>query len=167
MRYEYSLLIRVILCFIPIAFFDAVLIPLTTYVSYALLWPAGAVMAGGLISVSGFAFTIVEACVASFAFYLMWILMLLTKDLSLSKRVGLFLSGAGLLFIVNIVRIIILVSVGIHFGVETFDSLHFLIYYIFSGVMVAVIWISLVSAFRIKSTPIVDDLKTLWKLVRN
>jgi len=156
----------VLLCFIPVTLFDKVLIPLTTYIVYWLLIPSGAVIINNVITVSNFSFVIVEACVASFAFYLIWLLMLLTKDLEFWKRIGLFLSGAGLIFVMNVVRIIILTSVAVHLGYDSFNFIHFIFWQIVSGIYVAIVWISLVSAFRIKSVPVIDDLKTILKLIK-
>jgi exosortase/archaeosortase family protein len=166
MKYIYSLLLRVVLCFLPLSLFSLILIPLTLYTSYFLLIPEGALLVGGVIKIGIYKFSIVEACVASFAFYLIWILMLLTKEISLKKRVYLILSAWGLLFVFNIIRIAFLASLAVHQGIDVFDSVHFLLWQFWSGIFVALIWISLTNVFMIKSIPIIDDIKQLMRYIR-
>ena len=164
MKYIYSFLIRVILCFVPISFFNAVLIP-ATVLAVAWLLP-GSSIAGNIILFQGFQSRIVEACVAGFAFYLIWVLMLLTKDVRLRDRVGIFVLGMVLMFSMNVIRILILIGIYINLGVDAFNSVHFLFWQVFSGVYVAIVWISLVSMFKLKGVPAWEDIKTLWGMIR-
>lgn len=166
MKYVYSFLLRVVLCFVPLGLFNALLVPLTLYVSYWLLIPAGASLVSDVIFVGGYSFEIVGACVASLGFYLIWVLMLLTKDVSLKKRIGLFLGGSVLLFIMNVIRIVVLVAIALNYGMDTFNSVHLIFWYIVSGVYVAFIWVVMVSALRVKSIPVVDDVKKLIRIIR-
>jgi len=164
MKYLYKLLIRVILCFIPISVFTAILIPLTKFFVKVSFLPHG-ISGTEIFTVMGFSFTIIGACVAGFAFYLFWILMLLTKDISIMQRVKLFLGTSALLFILNIVRIIFMAGIGIQKG-YLFEGIHLFFYNIVSGLLVAFIWMAVVSAMRIRSVPVVDDIKEIYRMIK-
>jgi len=96
MHYLKSLLIRLILCFIPISLFSFFLTPITVYGSYILLVSfLDIVMKENFLIVNGFPFEIVEACVATTAYYLLWLLCFLTKDIKLKIRLKFSLDDGG------------------------------------------------------------------------
>ena len=104
----------------------------------------------------------VEACIASLAYALLWVLVWLIKDISMDKRVFMLLSSWAVLFIVNVIRIATLVSIAMEHGMDAFIATDVWVWWVISGVLIAIIWIAMVLAYDVKSIPIWDDLKALW-----
>jgi exosortase/archaeosortase family protein len=127
------------------------------------LLPLDVILVGNLLFVKGMAFKFVEACVASLAYSLIFILVMLTSDLNLRKRVLIILTGWLLIFVMNVMRIIVLVSVAVNHSEELFKSLDIVIWLGISGVFVALVWIALVWLYDIKSIPVYNDIKFLMK----
>lgn len=163
MKYEHGLVLRVILCFIPLQVFYLIFTPLTVYGTYFLLKLYNPGLIGETIFIGNSQFDIVSACVAGFVYLLLLILVLLTKEIKLVTRIKMILLGFLLLYIFNILRIGLLVFLDLNYGVQAFESVHMLFWNLFSGAFVAVIWIVLVSIFKIKDIPIYSDLKYLYK----
>lgn len=163
MKYEYSLILRVILCFIPLKLYYLIFTPLTIYGSYILLALYKPVIIGDSIFIRNQSFDVVSACIAGFAYFLFFILVLLTKDIKLLKRVKMILFGFGLIYLFNILRISLLVFLSLNFGVDIFEKVHMLFWNLLSGVFVALIWILLVLIFKVKDIPVYSDLKYLYK----
>ncbi|MAH49410.1 hypothetical protein CMI37_26545 [Candidatus Pacearchaeota archaeon] len=107
---------------------------------------------------------IIPACVAGSAYYLLLILVLATPKINLSKRIKILAFTFLALFILNIARIIILASTT---SSTYFHATHLIFWYFISTIFVAGIWIASVRLFKIKSTPIYDDLKFLYKLIKS
>ena len=66
----------------------------------------------------------VTACVATAAYYLLTLLILFTKELSWKKMLKMFVVGALLILIMNIVRVIILIVVLFVEGSNWFELIH-------------------------------------------
>jgi len=105
--------------------------------------------------------SIIPACVAGAAFYLMFILIFSTKDIKVINRAKILISSFLLLFLFNILRIIFLIFL---FGSNYFDVLHWLFWNILSTVAVVGIWILMVRLFRINKIPIYSDILYLKSL---
>lgn len=163
MKYEYNLILRVILCFIPLQLFYIIFTPITVYSTYFLLKLYNPSLIGDTITIGSSQFDIVSACVAGFVYLLLLMLVLLTKNIKLLTRIKMILLGFLLLLVFNILRIDFLIFLTLNYGVEAFESVHMLFWNLFSGAFVAVIWIVLVSIFKIKDIPIYSDLKYLYK----
>jgi len=141
-----------------------ILTPITIYSVYYLLGLSYVTTLNGIIiAVHGFKFSIVDACVAVLAYYLLWILVLLTKDISLKVRIKLFLFGSLLIFLMNVFRIVLVVNVAVNYGFTWFNVIHLIFWKGISGVYVALVWIILVRYYNIRSIPLYDDLKKLYK----
>lgn len=162
MKYEHGLIIRVLLCFIPISLFYLILTPLTLYGSYFLLWFYNPAIYGTSIIIGENLFELVGACIAAAAYLLLLILILLTKEIEFYTRIKMFLFGSLLIYILNIIRIAFLVILSISFNTTLFDIIHTIFWKFLSGVYVAGVWIFLVYLFKIKSIPIYSDLKYLY-----
>lgn len=155
--------------FYPI--YSLVLSPLTLYgsayflkfIGYSVtvdLASLGFMIEDGMIS-------IIPACVAISAYFLLFLLVIFTKDLGLKKSLKIFFLGALIIFIANVFRIGFLTSVLIEFGKAWFDMLHLWGWYFVSGLFVALTWIFLVYLFKIKTVPVYSDLKYLYSLAKN
>ncbi len=166
MNYLKSLFIRIILCFVPISLFSFVLTPITIYGSYILLFSFfDVVVKGKILFVNGFPFEIVEACVATTAYFLLWLLCFLTKDIKLKIRLKLLLYGFLLILGMNLIRIALLVFIAMKYGFAWFTLVHLAFWNFVTGIYVALVWIFLVMKFKIYGVPVYDDLRTLYKMV--
>lgn len=168
MKYLTSLVIRLLLLFIPISLFSLVLTPITVYGSYFILLPFfDVVINNNTLIVNGFPFVIVEACVAAAAYFLLWVLCLLTKDIKLKNRIKLIFYGFLLILGMNLFRIALLITIALKYGFEWFTMVHLLFWYFVLGVYTALVWIFLVHKLKIYSIPIYDDLKFLYKKAKS
>ena len=163
MKYEHNLILRILFCFIPLQLYYIIFTPLTIYGSYLLLLFYNPNVIGDVIFIDKWAFEIVSACVAGFAYFLLLVLVLLTKDIKFLNRIKMILLGFSLIYLFNIIRIAILALVSINFGFDVFDKIHMAFWNLFSGAYVALVWIFLVLKFKIKSIPIYDDAKYLYE----
>lgn len=165
MKYFKSLFIRIVLCFVPVKFFLFIFTALTVYGSYLLLLPFFNILVkDSFLIVNGFPFEIIEACVASLAYYLLWVLCLLTKDINIKIRAKIILYGFLLIFGMNIFRIFLLVMIAFKYGFYWFSVVHLAFWNFVSGVYVALVWIFLVRHYKIHSIPIYDDIKTIYRM---
>ena len=108
----------------------------------------------------GYFASIVPACIAGAAYYLLLILNL-TTPMDKKKRayslIFLMLSFLGL----NILRIIIFASIFASKGFELFNFTHVTAWYFGSTVMVVLIWFLNALLFKINNVPIYTDIKML------
>ncbi len=161
-----DIFVRYILVFIfglgNLFIFYFLLTPITINAIYFILGLFGnVVLESGVFYFNGFDFNLIEACVAASAYYLLFVLIMIVKDLNWKKRVFMILSGFGMLFILNIVRILVLV--GMYWSVY-FDAVHWWLWHVFSILFVVGIWFLLIKLFNVKSTPFWDDFKFIKSL---
>ena len=78
-----------------------------------------------------------------------------------------FLVGILAIWIINLVRIILLIVILKELGSNYFDQVHLLFWHFISGVYVALVWIFLVKKFKVKKIPIVSDVKYLYKRINS
>ncbi len=154
--------LSIVLAFGNLWVFYKIFTPLSVYpVSWILgLFYGGAYVIGGMIiGFRGIEVSIIPACVAGSAYYLLTILNLLTpmkKDARFKSLC--FLFGAFLL--VNIARIV-LFSMLFSSGFAYFELAHKFTWYGISTVMVIVIWFVNVRIFNIKEIPAYSDMKKI------
>ncbi|MFH1210312.1 MAG: pacearchaeosortase [archaeon] len=172
MRYEKSLAIRVILTIVILALpliglniVDMIMQKPTIWLSYIPIKILGYPISveGNLITLGENTLRFISACTATSAYYLLAILILLTKDMGLKRGMKIFIAGALLILLMNIVRIDILLIVLAEKGVNMFTSLHLVFWEFVSSLYVAAVWIFLVKKFRIKNIPAITDIKELYK----
>ena len=106
---------------------------------------------------------IVKYCVTSSAYYLLTILTVITKGIPLIKRILMFLIGSFLIFLMNIIRIMILIVILLKQSLEVFELAHTTFFMILSVLYVIIIWILLSSIFKVKTIPVYSDMKDLIK----
>ena len=105
--------------------------------------------------------TIVSACVAGAAYYLLVILNL-TTPMSIAKRVGSLFFLLGAFFILNTAGIIYFISVIIQDDFNFFDAAHTSTWYFGSTIFVILLWFATVLIFRIKTIPVYTDFKKIF-----
>ncbi len=172
MRYTYSLLIRVVLSItlllIPINIFKVLFEMITLNLTYELLKLAntGAIIGSygvrnAIDILGGYTVRIVEYCVTASAYYLYTLFVILVHDVSITKRIILLILGYFAIFVMNIVRILILVATLVDKGPEYFSTAHDLFGVALSIFYVIVIWILFSLIMGIKHIPIITDVRIL------
>ncbi|MBI5391603.1 pacearchaeosortase [Candidatus Woesearchaeota archaeon] len=162
MHYYRNLLLRVLLSFVPVSFFYWLFAAPTLYGSALFLSPYLPEITNNTLVLGNYVFEFVEACIAPSAYYLLWLLVLLTKDILWKKRILITLIGFSLLLLMNVIRIALLVFIAVHYGEEWFDAVHLLVWKLFSGFYVVVVWILLIHVFEIESIPVYSDLQHIY-----
>jgi hypothetical protein len=151
---------------IGFSLFYIVFTPLTFYPSFLLLkifYSAQALPQSATIILLGHQIRLIEACIAGSAYFLLFMLNLLTP-MQLNMRIkSLFYLCFTFLFI-NIIRIFIFTSLYAS-DFEYFDVFHRAIWYFGSTFMVVFIWFSNVYLFKIKSIPAYTDFKYIYKQI--
>jgi exosortase/archaeosortase family protein len=167
-RYFLDILSRyfllILAAFPNLAFFYFIFTPLTIYASYffiGLLFPVF-LSGNSIILNENFIISIIPACVAGAAYYLLFILNLATPNLKISKRILLILIAFFSFWIVNVLRMFFLTT--IYFNSSPFfDFLHKFSWYFGSVILTSGIWFLEVYLFKIKEIPFYSDLKFLYK----
>lgn len=169
MNYTKNLIIRVLIAIllfvIPVNIFYVLFSKITLWGSLPFLYFAGYSLnfEGYTLFLDGQSLEFIPACVATSAYYLLALLVLLTKDIKLKNRIYLFLSGSFLILLMNVIRIDILLYVLIECGKNWFEKVHIFFWQFVSSIYVAAVWIFLSYKFKVKSIPVISDFKTLLK----
>jgi len=103
---------------------------------------------------------IAPACVAGSAFYLLLILILSISDVSPKIRAKAIVASFGILFALNIVRILILIPMT---NSIYFYDVHWIFWHLISTLFVVFIWFYIIKKYNIKSIPVYSDLKYLME----
>jgi len=162
----YRYLLAVLFSLSKLSLFYFIFTPLTVYSSYFLLslvYPA--MLEGNAILINDVVILLNEACIAGSAYFLLALLNLTTPGIKALKRVGIFLYGASILLVFNIIRIFLL-SIALVSGVVFYDVLHILIWYVFSVLVVVMIWLFSIKRFKIVGIPILSDIIYLKNLIK-
>lgn len=112
--------------------------------------------AGYYIIIRGIMFDIARACVAGSAYYLLFMLNLMTRDIRIKKRIAMFLFSSLLFLLLNIARVILLVFVRVN-NLWFFEQLHMFFWYFVSTAYVFAVWVIMVKIFRIEAIPFYSD----------
>ena len=105
---------------------------------------------------------LIPACIAGSAFYLLFILIFATPNIKPNKRAQIILFSFISLFILNILRILVLVSIATS---TYFEATHKIFWYGVSTIFVIGIWALSVKLFKIKDIPVYTDLRTIIKSI--
>lgn len=145
--------------------FYEVFTPLTIYpVSSLLNLITNTVLVGNTYMLNGFSITIIDACVAGSAYYLL-LLLNFSVPMNPKKRILSIAFSLGSFLALNILRIFIF-SVLLITSFQFFDITHKLFWYLISAIIVFLIWILTIKIFRIKEIPFYTDLKYLYSLTK-
>lgn len=135
--------------------------PLTVYPAYLILkfLYNATLLPENVILLKGHSISLIPACIAGAAYYLLLILNL-TTPMSIKKRTQSLILILSSFLIINILRIIIFASLFTS-GFKYFNLTHEITWYIGSTILVVLIWFSNVRIFKITSIPILTDLKKI------
>lgn len=122
---------------------------------------SNATLTNNIINLNGANIDLAAACIAISAYYLLLILNLSTP-MALRKRIYSLLLSFSLLFVINILRITIFSFLFIS-SQPFFSALHFMTWFIFSSILVFLVWYVNIIFFNIKEIPVYSDLKFLIK----
>jgi exosortase/archaeosortase family protein len=161
-----SLLIRyffILLVAVPNFYlFYKIFTPLTIYFSFAFLFPFLKVtLQNNFLMINNQTFEFVNACIAGSAYYLLFTLNLSTPNIKLKKRMKLILLMFASFFIINILRIFLLIFISFNFPLY-FDSIHKFFWYFVSVFVVFGIWFFSSKLFQVKAFPFIDDFKFIY-----
>src|SRR3989344_4726283 len=126
MKYQFKLILRVILAFVlnSTLWYWLLILP-TILFPYVLIrifgFEAGLSLSRFTIYSGNFALEFVEACVASVAYYLLALLILTTKDIEWKKMLKMFVFGGLLIFAMNVFRVTLIIILLLTLGGNWFD----------------------------------------------
>ena len=115
-----------------------------------------------LLVVNGISISLISACVAISAYFLLFILNLGTSMSSL-KRIYSLIFSFVLLLLFNILRIFVL-SILYVTGNPNLEIIHKTLWYSLNIIVVISIWFVSVYLFKIKKIPFYDDFRAIFKL---
>ncbi len=169
MKYEKSLILRILLALvlllIPFNIFSFFLTDLSLWSTLPLIKILGynfTLVKGSILLFQQYNLEFAPACVATPAYYLLALMIILTRDIRLKQGISMFLLGSLLIFLMNIIRIDFLLIILAEFNENLFNKFHLLFWHIVSSIYVAGVWIFLTYKFKIKNIPIYSDLKYLY-----
>jgi len=146
--------------------FYLIFTPLTIYPVFSILrviYPL-AFLDSSFIILNNHSISLIPACIAGAAYYLLLILNLATP-MNLKVRIkSLIFMFTSFLFL-NILRIVLFSALFIG-GFELFDIAHKTTWYLGSTALVVLIWFSAAYLFKIRTIPAYTDFKTLFSYTR-
>ena len=165
MKKGYDLILRIIIAFlIPYSLLRIIITPITLYISYFILKIfTETTLTLPFLIINQIPIEFIPACAAISAYYLLMLLVLLTKDIKLLTRIKMFFLGSLMILIINTIRIIALSLILVYYGNNLFESVHMFFWGLIGSLFVALIWIFLVKRYKIKTIPIYSDLKYLFE----
>ena len=114
----------------------------------------------------GYYASIIPACVAGAAYYLLLILNL-TTPMKIKKRIWSITFLFGSFLFLNLIRILVFALIITKGGENYFDVIHAATWYFGSTAMVVLIWFSNILIFRIKTIPIYTDIKQIAQDIKS
>src|SRR3989344_5588921 len=163
MNYYQKLILRMVaLVIFSYSLFSYIITPITKYVFYFILriFYNQSLLTGNQIIIENNFLTFNNACAAVSAYYLIFILVILTKDISLKNIIKMLSFGFGAIFVANLLRLTFLISI-LEINEKFFDFWHLLIWKVIATLFVALVWILLIKRYKVNNTPIYSDLKYL------
>jgi len=141
-----------------------ILTPLTIHVLNTILSVFSTSTAvGNIIHTATVAFEIIPACVAGSAFYLLLLLLMSTANIKPETRAKAIITAIAMLFALNILRLIFLISMT---NSPQFETLHWIFWHLISTIFVVAVWFTTIKIYKIKSIPIYSDLKYIASLMK-
>jgi len=165
-------LILIILGIPNLYLFYAIFTPLTvgpTFYFFQLIDPSSYILdplttTNPTIFFKGAFASIIPACVAGAAYYLLLILNL-TTPMSPKKRLWSIIFLFGVFLVINLARIV-LFGFLLTENFNSFNLAHTATWYFGSTIMVVLIWFVNIRIFRIKDIPIYTDIKNIVRDIR-
>lgn len=119
---------------------------------------------GNSIVLSFVNITLIPACIAGAAYYLLFILLFATPRIGLKQRVLALLFMFASLLVLNSARIITLALIN---KAAYFESIHLIFWYAVSTVFVVIVWLLTVKIFKIRKIPIYNDVRYLLSFTKS
>jgi exosortase/archaeosortase len=146
--------------------FYAIFTPLTVYPVYFLLSLFYKTqLSGTTIFIDGFSISLIKACIAGSAYYLLFVLNM-TTPLPIKKRLGSLIFSFSAFFVINLLRILFF-SLLLLSSFSLFNLTHLIFWYFLSSIIVFMIWFANIKLFEIKAIPVYSDLKFLYSKIRS
>lgn len=162
-RYGFLLAIGLVNIFLgDKGIFYTIFSPLTiqpVFFFFRLIYEGATTFGADTIFIRGFYATLIPACIAGSAYYLLLILNV-TTPMALKKRAYCLVYVCALFLVLNIARIL-LFGVLLSKGYQYFDITHLAVWYFGSTILVAGIWFSAIFLFKIREAPVLTDVRTL------
>jgi exosortase/archaeosortase family protein len=114
------------------------------------------------INFKGYFASIIPACIAGSAYYLLAILNL-TTPMSVKTRIKSLTFLLVSFLILNILRILVFAVLFVQKGYAYFDIAHTATWYFGSTILVVLLWFTNILIFKIKSIPIYSDFKKFYE----
>ena len=165
MAFRYLLLLVLMFC-LPLIY--AILTPITIYLFVFLLkfFYTSVIRVGDIITINyNSFFQIIPACIAGAA-YLLLLILNLTIEMSIKKRILSLTFSLLSLFIINLLRLLFF-SFLYTSKSSFFDFTHKLVLYFLSTILVIGILFLTTKLFSIKEIPVYTDVQSLIKNIRN
>ncbi|MCL6500522.1 MAG: pacearchaeosortase [Candidatus Pacearchaeota archaeon] len=159
-RYLLGVIVSIVSISVPIFYW--IFRPLTVWPTFFVLDIFYEPLLNGIesIAIGNFNIEIVDACIAGSAYLLLFILNVLTREISFKKRIFVFVFDIIILLWLNILRLVLMVILLVS-GSSAFDFTHKFFWYVLSTVLVAAVWLFGVWIFKIKAIPFYSDVKFL------
>lgn len=106
---------------------------------------------------------VAPSCIAVLAFFLLFFLVFSTADMKPKERFLALIISFAALFILNIARMVFLISIA---HSPNYETIHWVLQNLLSTVAVAAIWIGTVSLLKIKEVPVFSDIKYIHGLIK-
>ena len=164
MKKDIEIITRYILALLPFVFFNQIFLFLkwitfsTLSLIFGLFTNVATNFEQGLIVINGQTISLIEPCIAVSAFILLFLLNIVTLDIKIKNRVLAFLLSFGILFLFNIIRIIFLYSI---LNFNFFNTIHLVVWYGLSTIVVVLDWFLMCRIFKIKTIPVISDIMYL------
>ena len=140
--------------------------PLTVYPVYFLLSLFfNTAISSNIITLENISIELIPACIAGAAYYLLFILNLLTH-MKIKTRIYSLLFITLSFLALNILRIFIFSILALN-GSKYFEVTHLFFWYIGSTIILVLVWFVNIIIFKIKEIPFYTDMKSLIKDVKN
>ena len=117
---------------------------------------------GNIVIHNGTVIEIISACVAGAAFYLLFILILSTAEITPKKRAMALITATLMLFVLNVLRIVFLALIS---STLYFELIHWIFWHLISTIFVVLVWIITIKIYKIKSIPVYSDIKYIKFLI--
>jgi len=140
--------------------FYLIFTPLTVYPIKWILGIFGNISTIGKTFIfNGFEFTIIDACVAGAAYYLLFILIMSCFNIDVKKRICMILTGVSGLLFLNVFRIVLLVLIN---NSVYFNIIHKVFWYVLSILFVVGIWFLLCKVYHVNTFPFISDFSYIY-----
>jgi len=167
MEYPHKLSLRILIILLLILIYPEIyslFLFLTKTISFLILkliYPS-AILQGNSFLIKNTTFNLISACIALPAYYFLYFLILMTKEIKLKILVKLVIVGTLLIMIMNIFRIDFLISLYLEFGKTWFNYIHLFFWKFISLFYVVLVWIYLTRRYNVSSIPGYSDLSYLY-----